>query len=35
VVDKWAAIDPHNREMLKGLRSELAKLRAHDPTGAD
>jgi TRAP-type transport system periplasmic protein len=35
VVDKWAAIDPHNREMLKGLRTELAKLRAHDPTGAD
>jgi TRAP-type C4-dicarboxylate transport system substrate-binding protein len=35
VVDKWAAIDPHNREMLEGLRNKLAKLRAHESSGAD
>jgi TRAP-type C4-dicarboxylate transport system substrate-binding protein len=35
VVDKWAAIDPHNREMLETLRNELTKLRAHDLNKAD
>jgi len=35
VVDKWAAIDPHNREMLEGLQNELAKLRAHELTRVD
>jgi len=35
VVDKWAAVDPHNRDMLEILRNELAKLRVHDPTRGD
>jgi TRAP-type C4-dicarboxylate transport system substrate-binding protein len=35
VVEKWTAIDPHNREMLENLQNELMKLRAHDLIRAD